>query len=248
MVFIRGLDVSQIQGTIDWTAVAAQGYEFVFLRCYVGNNGPDNMYQANLIGAAAAGLKVGAYMFAFPLPENGNASRSPQAQAAAHFAAAGNVPVVALDLEWPISSDFGKWGCSPSQIVDWVIAYMQAYQALSGIQPILYTYPYYMEMLNNDPRLAQYKLWIASYENSPDIPAPWSSWVIWQNSGGTGAGATHLPSGAPVDTDYAQDLSLWETISTVVSVPPPAPVPMPDPVAAPSEVVVADPTPIPTQL
>ena len=44
--YIKGLDVSSIQGIIDWNAVAAQGYQFAILRCGVGNNGIDSMFSS----------------------------------------------------------------------------------------------------------------------------------------------------------------------------------------------------------
>jgi lysozyme len=243
---IKGLDVSQIQGVIDFAAVAATGVQFVMCRCGVGNNGSDSMYAQNIANAQAAGLKVGAYHFVFPLPTTAaNPSRAPAAQAAAHFAAAGNVPVVACDLEWPVSTDWAKWGCSATQIVQWVTEYLQAYENLSGVRPIVYTYPYFAQSINLPASFAQaYQLWIASYEVTPAIPAPWTNWILWQNSGGTGAGAAHLPNGAPVDTDYAQDLSLWDSPVAAAPSPPDPPPVIPVPVPAP--IPDSDPIPAPT--
>jgi GH25 family lysozyme M1 (1,4-beta-N-acetylmuramidase) len=68
---IAGIDVSQAQGTIsdqDWQAVANSGVRFVYLRAGVGNDAPDTNFAANLAGARAAGLLVGAYNFVYPLP------------------------------------------------------------------------------------------------------------------------------------------------------------------------------------
>ncbi len=63
-----GIDVSEWQGDINWTAVAASGIEFVFVRVAfrgssTGALKPDACYAKNLAGAKAAGLKVGAYIF-----------------------------------------------------------------------------------------------------------------------------------------------------------------------------------------
>ncbi len=65
---IRGIDVSDHQGTIDWQAVAASGVEFAIIRCgwrgYGGGSlNEDGCYRQNIEGAKAAGLKVGAYFF-----------------------------------------------------------------------------------------------------------------------------------------------------------------------------------------
>lgn len=241
---IKGVDISQIQGTIDFVALAATGVQFVICRCGVGNNGHDSMYATNIAAAQAAGLQVAAYHFVFPLPTTtAEPSRAPAAQAAAHFAAAGNVPVVCCDLEWPVQGDWPKWGCSAPQICQWVTEYLQAYESLSGVRPVVYTYPNFAQCINLPASFAQtYQLWIASYESTPTIPAPWTDWVLWQNTGGTGSNAGHLPNGAPVDTDLAKDLSLWNVLATVVPVAAPPP-PIPDPVVDPTPVIVP-PTPV----
>ena len=63
-----GIDVSSHQGTVDWEAVAADGIDFALVR--LGNRGytegslhVDEQGAANLDGARAAGLDVGAYFF-----------------------------------------------------------------------------------------------------------------------------------------------------------------------------------------
>lgn len=65
---MKGIDVSQWQGEIDWQQVRNSGVEFVFIR--VGGRGTtegrlydDDMAQSYYEGATAAGLKVGAYFF-----------------------------------------------------------------------------------------------------------------------------------------------------------------------------------------
>ena len=57
---IKGIDVSVIQSVIPWEAVYAEGYRFVICRCFVGNGGKDTMYDKNIVGANAAGLKTAA--------------------------------------------------------------------------------------------------------------------------------------------------------------------------------------------
>ncbi len=63
-----GVDVSDHQGQIDWSAVAAEGIEFAYVRA--GSRGytegsliPDEYCATNLDGAKAAGLETGAYFF-----------------------------------------------------------------------------------------------------------------------------------------------------------------------------------------
>lgn len=211
---VKGIDISTIQGNVDFAAVAATGVQFVICRCGVGNGGKDSLYDHNIAAAAAAGLKVAAYHFVYPLPPaNGQPLRDPVKQAQLHAGWAGNVPVVCCDLEWPVPQDWAKWDCSAAQIVQWTIAYLEAYEAATNIRPVVYTYPSFASSIHLPADFGQkYQLWIASYTATPAIPAPWTDWVMWQNSGGS----EKLLNGVAVDTDFAKDLSLWNTVATVV--------------------------------
>jgi GH25 family lysozyme M1 (1,4-beta-N-acetylmuramidase) len=237
---IKGIDISTIQGNVDFAAVAATGVQFVVCRCGVGNGGKDGKYDQNIANARAAGIKVAAYHFIYPLPPQANQPlRDPVKQAQLHAGWAGDVPVVCCDLEWPAPQDWAKWGCSAAQIVQWTVTYLEAYEAATGIRPVVYTYPYFAAAIKLPSDFGQkYKLWIASYQaGHPAVPAPWTDWVMWQDSGGTGPTAQHLPNGAPVDGDKMKDLTdLW---------PAEAAVPAPDPTPAPDPAPVPDPTPVP---
>jgi lysozyme len=212
MNYPKGIDVSTVQGAVDWPAVAAAGYTFAIVKCGQGNSGFDPDYTKNVAGARAAGLKVAAYHFVYPLPPQvGNPSRAPEAQAKLHFDHAGPDIVACIDCEWPAPQDWAKWGCTASQINAWILAYLSAYQALSNATPIVYTYPDWAAHVGFTPEFAAYPLWAASYQlNAPLIPHPWTDWVLWQNSGGGGK----LPNGAPVDTDYAKDLSIFDAVTS----------------------------------
>jgi lysozyme len=243
---ISGVDISTLQGNVDFPALAAAGIRFVIIRCGVGNDGIDANFHTNVANATAAGLKVMAYHFIFPLPSDGvHANRDPVSQAQLHFNAAGPNILAACDFEWPVPQDWSEWGCTAAQINQWCLTYLQTYQQLSGQTMVLYTYPYFAQSLNLPAEFANYPLWIASYEPTPTIPAPWTTWVLWQDS----SGPYHLPvSGIPVDTDKAKDLSLWEApLPTPPVVVQPTPAPTPVPVPAPVSVPVPPPVvPVPT--
>lgn len=252
---IPGVDISAIQGNVNFPSLAASGIKFVICRCGVGNNGIDADFARNVAGARAAGLQVMAYHFVFPLPTTASQPlRDPVKQAQYHFNAAGPNILAACDFEWPEPQNWAQWGCTAAQIKQWCLAYLTEYERLTNQKMVIYTYPYFAQALKLDPAFAQYPLWIASYEPSPAIPHPWVDWVLWQYGSG---GNYKLPNGVPVDVDYAKDLSLWSSMPTppvvapvvnhqpdppiVVPPPPPvppAPVPVPTPVPDPNVIVV----------
>jgi GH25 family lysozyme M1 (1,4-beta-N-acetylmuramidase) len=66
---LRGIDVSYVQGDIDWEAVRSDSVEFAIIR--IGRRGygesgslkEDDFFRQNIDGARAAGIKVGVYFF-----------------------------------------------------------------------------------------------------------------------------------------------------------------------------------------
>lgn len=245
---IKGIDISTIQGNVDFAACKAAGLDFVVCRCGVGNGGKDALYDKNVAAATAAGLKVAAYNFIYPLPPLASQPlRDPVKQAQLHAQWTGkNVSVVACDLEWPTPDAWAKWGCTADQIVQWTVAYLEAFEQLTGIRPIVYTYPFFANAIKLPASFAaKYKLWIASYQaGAPFVPHPWTDWVMWQDS----SGPYHLPvSGAVVDTDKMKALAdLWpDQAPEVPAPPPPDPTPAPLPPPPPDPVPVVAPTPAP---
>lgn len=216
---ITGIDVSSCQGTIDWAAVAASGVRFAYIKCGNGNNSADPYFRANVLGARAAGIVVGTYHVGFPLPDDpAHPKRDAVSQAQMHFKAsgmlgraAGDLPP-ALDLEWPVpgSREWNQYGCSPAQVRAWALAYLVECERLHGRTPVLYDgFPVYWAAIGGDkePAFARYPLWRVDYRNPPVTPGPWSSWTLWQKSGGGGK----LPNGAPVDEDvFAWDDAQWQ--------------------------------------
>lgn len=64
---IRGIDVSEHNGVIDWQSVADAGIQFVMVRCSMGKSMQDSMFLQNVEGAKAVGLQVGAYHYSYAL-------------------------------------------------------------------------------------------------------------------------------------------------------------------------------------
>lgn len=96
-----GIDVSAHQKQIDWTAAAADGVTFAYIKATEGSGHTDSQFAANWTGARDAGVTVGAYHY-FTLC-------SPGAEQAADFLAAAppddSALPPALDLEFDGACD-----------------------------------------------------------------------------------------------------------------------------------------------
>lgn len=215
---VRGIDVSSVQGKIDWARVAASGVQFVMRKCGNGNNAADSGFAADMTDARAAGLVVGAYHVGFPLPaDSAHPGRDPADQAKRHFDACaglgsrpGELPP-ALDLEWPVpgTPEWTRYGCTAPQVRAWALAYLAEAEKLWGRLPLLYDgFPDYWRDIGGwtEPAFARYPLWVVQYPSAyktaipidgapPDLPQPWTDWALWQHSGG----GLRLTNGVPVD-------------------------------------------------
>jgi lysozyme len=227
---IEGLDVYAGTGTIDWTKVQASGRGFAFIKATQGDYNVQATFVTNWANALASGVKRSPYHF-FDATVDGVV----QANAfLAELTTAGGLHVgdlpALLDIECPTSSvqANAQSNCEHTGDSGWVdtatlaqrtFDWLDTVQTATGRPPIIYSYPsWFGDLAMTDPRLANYPLFIASYNSCATIPQPWTSAVFWQYSAtGTVPGVT---GNADVDRFFgsAADLDAF-TIQ-----PPPPPV------------------------
>jgi GH25 family lysozyme M1 (1,4-beta-N-acetylmuramidase) len=206
--YFSGIDISSLQGSIsDFTSLGA---DFVIHRAFVGNDYGDPNYAGNVKAIRAVNIPVAAYNFVYPigLPNDAtHTARDANGQAELHFGFVGGDTFAFADLEWPLPSSFAVYECSPAQICDWTLAYLQRYEELSGFKCGLYTYPWFGKSIGLGSRseFSAYPLWLANYTQSSMVIDPWTDWAVWQTSGS----AHRLPNGVVCDTDKCKDLSIF---------------------------------------
>ncbi len=173
---LKGIDVSEYQGDINWKAVADSGVAYCFVKATEGVESRDPMFAKNWAGMRSVGIIRSAYHFFI-------AKKDPKVQANNFLGLTRSVwdtndlPPV-LDLE-------KSYGLSPNEVIDKAGIWLDTVEASIGRRPLLYTFPnFWHETLGNSPRLgANYRLWIAHYEtNNPWIPGGWKSWSFHQYS------------------------------------------------------------------
>jgi GH25 family lysozyme M1 (1,4-beta-N-acetylmuramidase) len=207
---VFGIDISDAQGEIpdvQWQAIAVDK-RYVICESRIGNNGNSKNFTRYVAGARAAGMTVGAYLYAYCLPDDpAHPGRSPEDQAQAFFEAAGGLggnpgelaPVI--DLEFPAPEAFEKWGCDPGMVADWAVRCAAKVKSLFNRKPMIYTYPYWGKTVPLTG-LVDCPLWLATYGGSTyKTISPWLSASMLQ----TGAGTYRLPNGSPCDEDSVAD-------------------------------------------
>lgn len=174
-----GIDVSHHNGNVNWLTVKNAGYSFVFLKATEGATYTDNTFARNRDRAAATEFFVGAYHFFRPT------TSSAEDQARNFVRAVGSLrhnelPPV-LDIE-----DASLWkNVSSDAAFKMVKTWNDAVQSALGVRPIIYASPSFVkDVLENNPGLAEFALWLAHYTTaqSPNVPAPWTRWTFWQHS------------------------------------------------------------------
>lgn len=66
-MMLKGIDVSEHQGKIDWSAVKSSGVDFAIIRAGYGReiSQKDKQFENNYAGCKASGIPVGAYWYSY---------------------------------------------------------------------------------------------------------------------------------------------------------------------------------------
>lgn len=213
---IQGIDVSSIQGHVDWPAVRAAGIEFAWCRAIVpvrDKSGAwhiarDSRIRENLDNARAAGIHVGAYAFFSPALD--------PVQQADEFCDV--IDVRGGDLRPAIDFEV-LHGIPMFAAVAKAIQFVERVEERLGVPCVVYT----MSGLSgfwppsiDAGLLAQRPCWIAHYAYSPttgehfnlkepSVPSQWGHASVWQYAGNKGPRVPGIAT--DVDRNCADDLA-----------------------------------------
>lgn len=188
---IKGIDVSEWQGSVNWNSVKSAGVKFAMIRAGYGRytNQKDLMFDTNMKGTAGAGLSRGIYWYSY----------ATTADDALREAEACYQIIKNYKFEYPIyydieeSSQQGLSTATVSAIADTFCSYLQSKGYYVGI----YSYASFINTKFYDNILKKYDVWVAHFDvNSPAVSA---SYGMWQY---TDHGSVNGISGN-VDFDYA---------------------------------------------
>lgn len=226
---IKGIDVSAIQGGIDWQRVARAGIGVAYIKCTEGlAQAADPRFRANALGSKAAGIATGAYHFCKPSLSPGMRTAQDDArgevQRFAHFSDL----LGAADGEMPPALDFeALYGTTPEWAAEWLMWAIDETTKLWGKSPVIYTNQYddkgqaLDRVLTQVPEVYELRLWRAGYPlvgsgaarraitwdeaaaRMPKLPPikPWGKVWAWQFSGGGPSVPGNRVDGVPVVVD-----------------------------------------------
>ncbi len=180
---LRGIDVSEHQGVIDWEAVAGDGIDFAMIRAgYRGYSQgglyEDEYFALNILNARQNGIDVGVYFFS-------QAVTPEEAVEEAEFLL-DLLEEVGLDISMTVAFDWEHIGyddartddISGETLTDCAVAFCERVKQ-AGHDPLVYAYRNLAYFLYDLPRLNDYALWIGALGSSPDF---YYRHVMWQYS------------------------------------------------------------------
>lgn len=203
---VKGVDISEYQGAVDFGALQGAGIEFVYAKATEGTTHVDAQFQATCMQASGSPVALGAYhFFSFDSPGG--------AQAANFVAAASrawNDPSIrtlrpAVDVEW-----YGDKEQNPPATEDVrheLRVFVDAVEAACGQKPLIYAgndiYDRYLRDSFDDCGL-----WISCRKWPAWVEWPHGGWVIWQYSDvGEVAGAANATGHVDLDV-LSEDTSV----------------------------------------
>lgn len=201
---MRGIDVSNANGTLDWKRIKAAGTEFAVLRSSYGSDIPeqtDRQFVNNAEGCIKNGIPFMSYHFAYFTDE---AKAREEADHALRLAKLyPQIKAIALDIEEDTERYAREMGTEP----DWTACcevFLERVKA-EGYIPVFYTNQNWMNNKLEYSRLEKYPLWLAAPYADESIPKRYGNIVMWQDSwNGRIDGA-----GGFTDTDICYDAGLF---------------------------------------
>lgn len=164
---IKGLDVSQFQGEIDWEKVKAAGYRFAMLRAGYGYNTIDKQFRRNASECNRIGLPIGAYWFCYAYsPEKAVREADGCMKTIADYRL--DYPVC-YDIEQASADYVKKQGVSftPSLARSVVRSFCNRLEE-KGWFAMFYTNRNFLDTYLNQSLIRRYAFWYARYTDSFD--------------------------------------------------------------------------------
>ena len=168
---LNGIDVSEWQEDINYSQVANDNIQIVYIKATQGTNYIDPYFKDNYNNAKANGLKVGFYHFL-------TATNTNEAILEANFF----VSVInGLSPDCRLAMDFETFnGLSVNEINEISKAFLEEVKRLSNKDVVIYSDAYNAANTFSQELASQYPIWVADYFVSEPENGNWNTWIGFQ--------------------------------------------------------------------
>lgn len=179
---VQGIDVSNWQGSINWSQVKGAGIDFVWMKATEGTSFKDASFNTNYPASHKAGLIRGAYHFARPDTSSGAAQANFFADNGGAWSRDNQTLPGVLDIE---TNPYGAqcYGLSTSQMRTWINDFYNRYKQRTTRDVVIYTTASWWNTCTGNwtGMSAKAPLWVAHWTTgSPTIPSGFPTWTAWQ--------------------------------------------------------------------
>jgi GH25 family lysozyme M1 (1,4-beta-N-acetylmuramidase) len=177
MVQLKGIDVSNSNGIVDWNAVKAAGVQFAMIRLGYGGNIPnqdDKQFARNVAECERVGIPWGAYLYSYALSEADAMSEV----AHARRLLAGKSPKYPIAFDMEDADGYKQKHGMPSNqtLVNICYDFLASLEA-DGHYTILYASKSWLDNQLNDPKLDRFNKWVAQWN---DTCTYGKNYCLWQ--------------------------------------------------------------------
>ena len=174
---VKGVDVSEYQGELDWDKIKEQNIDFAFIKATEGSKGKDNSFDKNYEKLKNMDMLLGLYHF-FSFESLGEEQADNYIKVVGNIENDENLMLPIIDIEY--YSYYKK--AKPNK--EWVTKELQKMldklEKTYRVKPIIYTtMEFYQEYIEGE--FLEYDIWIRNILTKPDLEN--REWKFWQYTG-----------------------------------------------------------------
>lgn len=179
---VKGIDVSNWQGKVDWAGQWKAGKRFAWIKATEGTGYTSDSFSSQYSGSYKQGFIRGAYHFALPNKSSGAAQAKYFSDHGGGWSGDGKTLPGVVDMEY---NPYGStcYGKSKAEMKSWITDFSNYYKKRWNKYPAIYTSTSWWNQCVNSSFASTNALWVARYSSSVgSLPYNWGYYTIWQYS------------------------------------------------------------------
>lgn len=174
---VRGVDVSEYQGEVDWNRIKDQGISFVFIKATEGSKSKDDYFDKNFGKLKNMDMLLGVYHF-FSFETEGEEQAQNYINTVGYIENDDSIFIPIIDVEYYSYYEKAK------PYKEWIIEELQTMlddlENTYRIKPMIYTtMGFYDDYINGN--FSDYDIWIRDIVTKPNLEN--RDWRFWQYTG-----------------------------------------------------------------
>lgn len=174
---VRGVDVSEYQGEVDWNRIKYQGISFVFIKATEGSKSKDDYFDKNFGELKNMDMLLGVYHF-FSFETEGEEQAQNYINTVGYIENDDSIFIPIIDVEYYSYYEKAK------PYKEWIIEELQTMlddlENTYRIKPMIYTtMGFYDDYINGN--FSDYDIWIRDIVTKPNLEN--RDWRFWQYTG-----------------------------------------------------------------